>query len=248
MRAVLLAAGRGRRLAPYTDRIPKPMLRLAGRPLLHYILHRLKACGCRRILLVVGYRGDEIRSFFGDGRREGLELSYIAQPEAPKGNAAAAALAEGFAGQEPLFVGWGDVLAAASDYARLFEAAAAEPLAARLALEAVDDPHQGAAVYLDGDRIASLEEKPPRGTARTGWNQAGLGIFSPALFDAIRDLPLSPRGELEFPSAIQRLIDRGFEVGHTSLKKKRLHLTRPADIPVVEKSLYRDPEYALDLA
>jgi dTDP-glucose pyrophosphorylase len=248
MRAVLLAAGRGQRLAPYTNHIPKPMLRLAGRPLLQYILHGLRRCGVSQILLVTGYRGAEISAFFGDGHSEGLELSYVCQPDIPLGTGAAALAAEDFAGAGPFFLGWGDVLAAASDYRRLFQAAKQEPLSARLGLERVEDPHQGAAVHLNGQHISSLVEKPPIGSAGTPWNQAGLGIFTADIFLSLKKLALSPRGELEFTGAVQGLIDTGFQVGWTPLQKPRLHLTRPADIAAVEKRLYHDAEYALNLA
>lgn len=246
-RAVLLAAGRGRRLAPFTDAVPKPMLRLAGRPLLEHILRQLRACGIRRVLLVIGYLGHEIRAYFGDGRTEGLQLSYIDQPLDPGGTGAAALMAEAYAGDGPFFLGWGDILAAGPDYAALFAAYARQPGPTLLALEPVAEAGSGAAVTVAGDRILRLEEKPPPGTPAV-WNQAGLGVFTKTLFPVLRSLPLSPRGEIEFTAGVQALINAGLPVAWLGLCHPRLHLTNPDDIPRVERVLRRSPLYITDLA
>lgn len=239
-RAVVLAAGRGQRLAPHTDSVPKPLIALNGRPLLEYILDNVAATGCRQVLLVIGYRGDMIRQHFGDGRSIGLEISYVEQGPVP-GTGAAALMAKGFVGSEPFFLGWGDILATTAEYGRLFSEFARRQPDALLLLEAVDDPRHGAAVEMADGRILSLEEKPLHSTAR--WNQAGLSIYTPRIFAALQSLPLSSRGELELTAAVQRLIDEDGCVGGLPMQHPRLHLTQPEDVARVEQVLASDVRY-----
>lgn len=242
---MLLAAGRGQRLAPHTDSVPKPLIALNGRPLLEYILSNVAAAGCQQVLLVIGYRGDMIRQHFGDGHSLGLELSYIEQGSVA-GTGAAALMAMHFVGAEPFFLGWGDILAAAAEYGRLVDEFARLGPDALLLLEAVDDPRHGAAVEMADGRILSLEEKPEHSTAR--WNQAGLSIYTPHLFAALQSLSLSPRGELELTAAVQQLIDEDRRVCGLPMLHPRLHLTHPEDIPRVEKALASDGRYRPSIA
>jgi glucose-1-phosphate thymidylyltransferase len=241
-KAVLLAAGRGRRLAPYTDDRPKPLIPLCGRPVLELVLRHLRHAGYSQVLLVVGHLDAQIRACFGDGTALGLRVSYVRQ-EGLQGTGAAAVLAESFAGGDPFFLGWGDVLAAGAEYRRLAEAFRAEPADGLLLLERVADPHAGAAVYVDGDRITRLVEKPPEGSATTPWNQAGLAVYTPSIFPLLRRVPLSPRGELEFTAAVQELVASGARVRGLPMASPRLHLTDPADLQRVEKVLRADGRY-----
>ena len=153
-----LAAGRGKRLAPHTDRVPKPLLSLNGRPLLEYALHHLKQAGVLQVLIVVGYLGDRIRSHFGNGYRWGLDISYVEQGSVP-GTGAAALLAEAFVEGHPFFLGWGDILAAEAEYKRLFSLFAEESYEGVMLLEPVDNPQNGAAVEVVDGRVVSLVEK-----------------------------------------------------------------------------------------
>ena len=79
MKAVLLAAGKGTRMKELTQALPKPMLRVQGRPILEHILAGLRAAGLRECCIVTGWRGDTIREHFADGARLGLRLCYVEQ-------------------------------------------------------------------------------------------------------------------------------------------------------------------------
>lgn len=74
--AVILAGGRGARLRPLTDRVPKPMIEFRGRPFLSYLLDLLKGQGIERVVLLLGYKADAVRGHYGDGSREGIEIGY----------------------------------------------------------------------------------------------------------------------------------------------------------------------------
>ena len=81
MQVVILAGGRGIRLAPITDNIPKPMVMINGRPFLEYLLLMLKRNSLKKILLCVGYLGDKIEAYFGDGGRLGVNIKYSREKE-----------------------------------------------------------------------------------------------------------------------------------------------------------------------
>lgn len=86
MKALVLAAGRGARLRPLTDYVPKPMLPVRGRPLLEWVLLPLRLAGVRDVVLAVSYLGDQIEGYFGDGARVGLRIAY-SRGERPAGKA-----------------------------------------------------------------------------------------------------------------------------------------------------------------
>lgn len=88
MQAVIMAGGKGTRLASVTKDIPKPMVPIAGKPLLEYQIENLKSCGVQDIILVVGYLGAVIKDYFGNGERFGVRISYFVE-EAPLGTAGA---------------------------------------------------------------------------------------------------------------------------------------------------------------
>jgi len=93
MQVVILAGGRGTRLAPMTDQIPKPMVPILGRPFLQYELHLLKLQGYCDILILTGYLGDKIQEYFSDGASLGLHLAY-SREQTPLGTGGALKLAE----------------------------------------------------------------------------------------------------------------------------------------------------------
>lgn len=244
-RAVLLAAGRGQRLAPHTDHTPKPLMPLAGHPLVEYALCHLREAGIREVLLVVGYRGAQIRDYFADGHALGLKLHYIDQHQA-RGTGAAALLAEEFSKTEPFFLGWGDIIAARDEYRRLVLEFVEKRPDALMLLERVKGPHRGAAIEIQDGYVTSLIEKPAQSTAI--WNQAGLAIYTEAIFPCLHQLQPSERGELEFTAAVQMLVEQGFGVRGMPMQAERLHLTSPEDIPRVEKALRNDARYGLSIA
>jgi NDP-mannose synthase len=94
MRVIILAGGKGVRLAPLTEVIPKPLVPLGGKPILEIIIRQLKAQGFRRITLALGYLSDLIKAYFQDGSRWGVEIDYSLEPQ-PLGTAGPLALIEG---------------------------------------------------------------------------------------------------------------------------------------------------------
>jgi NDP-sugar pyrophosphorylase family protein len=212
MKALILAAGRGTRLAPLTDDCPKPMLPIAGVPMVERILTAIAArTAIRKFVLVTGYRADVVRDHFGDGSRYGWQVSYVHQ-DTPRGVGDAVRCAESELRDVPFLMTYGDIMLDPANYAK-FAKTNWPDTPNVVGLNWVDDPYRGAAVYLDDTQcVTRIEEKPAQGTATTHWNNAGLFLFDQMIFEYTSRLKPSARGEYELPEAITAMIADGTTV------------------------------------
>lgn len=205
--AVLLAAGRGTRLGALTRDFPKAMLEVGGTPILHRIIGGLAEAGVDRVTVVTGHAAAILEDGTGDGSRWGVRIRYVRQAKLD-GTARALALARRELGRASFFAGWGDIVVDPANYRRVIEAAA--ETGASLAVNDVDDPYAGGAVYADEQsRVTRIVEKPPRGTSTTRWNNAGLSVLPPGIWKFVDALQPSPRGEYELPEAIAAFVAAG---------------------------------------
>ncbi len=207
-RAVVLAAGRGTRLGSLTASTPKPLLDVGGQPVVARILEGIAAAGIYRVAVVTGYMADALEDAMWG--MAGLSIEFIRQP-APAGTADALSLTRDFTQGQRFFFTWADVLVDPLNYRAVVESATWAD--AVLAVNEVDDPTAGAAVYVADDyTIEQIVEKPPPGTATTRWNNAGFGVLGEGVWEHIDRLEPSARGELELPDAIRSLIESGGKV------------------------------------
>lgn len=226
-KAVVLAAGKGTRMGALTEEIPKPMLPVAGKPLLEHILDRLRQAGVTACGIVTGYRGEAIETHFA---RYPMRLEFIHQAVI-NGTAGAAKLARSFAGDDPFLLTYGDIWCEADDYRRVVQPVAEEPeTEATLAVKFAEDPFQGAAVYVTRGFIERIVEKPPRGTSSTHWNSAGIYCFRARVFDEIDRVPLSVRGEYELTDAIGQMIAAGRKLRAVEIQGTWRDIGRPEDL------------------
>src|SRR5213593_811927 len=117
-RAVLLAAGRGTRMRELTAELPKPMIKVRGKPILLHIVEGLQAAGIKGFLIIVGYHGDAVREYFGDGTCFGLQIRYATQV-VQDGTGRVVDLARHFVGQSPFILSYGDILVDPTNYKRV---------------------------------------------------------------------------------------------------------------------------------
>src|ERR1043166_8047706 len=117
-KAVLLAAGRGTRMRELTNDLPKPMIGVRGKPILLHIIEGLRAAGVSDLLIIVGYREDVVRGFFGDGSRFGVQIQYATQV-VQDGTGKVVELARDFAGEDAFILSYGDILVNPENYKQL---------------------------------------------------------------------------------------------------------------------------------
>jgi glucose-1-phosphate thymidylyltransferase len=207
MKGVLLAGGLGTRLLPLTRITNKHLLPVFDRPMIFYPVQTLINAGIRDILLVTGgpHAGDFLR-LLGNGREFGLTHLNYAYQEGEGGIAAALALAEHFAEGDRLCILLGDNLIEGS-VAPAVERFARQPRGARIILKQVPDAERfGVAEIRDG-RIVSIEEKPAR--PKSDYAVTGIYMYDDRVFDVIRTLRPSARGELEITDVNNWYLERG---------------------------------------
>jgi NDP-sugar pyrophosphorylase family protein len=207
--------------------------------MIEHILLGARDAGVDHIAIVVSYLGDQIREALGDGSRLGLRLEYVEQGD-PKGTGHAVLLCERFVGDEAFFLSWGDILVPARNYPKVVSAFVPGQTDAVLSVNWVEDPYEGAAVYVKDRWVERIEEKPPQGTATTHFNNAGLFVFTPELFGRLRQLRPSPRGEIELPDAVQAMIRDGAQIAAVELEGYWSDVARPSAVLALNEKIIQD--------
>jgi len=231
-------------MLPLTRTRPKPLIPVLNRPLIEYVLLGLREAGADEFAVVIGHLGDQIQAALGDGSRLGVSIHYLVQPK-PNGSGAATLLAEEFIGGEPFLLSFADIVTPRRNYPRLKEAFDSGRWSAVITVNWMDDPYEGAAVTVDEDgRVLRIVEKPPKGTAGTHFNNAGIFILPPLIFDAIRSTPKSQRGEYELPQAIQFMIEQEFPVGGVEIDGYRSDVARPSEVLKLARDMWAAGELA----
>ena len=235
-KAILLAAGRGKRLGDLTAHTPKPMLEIAGAPIIAHILEGLAQAGIEQMIVVTGYLAEQIEEFCRRFQSKAFAITTVRQPTL-NGTGGAMLAAIPLIGADPRFVfGWADVLMDPEFYPRFMMQANASDYDLLLAVNRVRDPCNGAAVYVDAEmRVGRIVEKPPPGTSTTNWNNAGLFASTTALLDYVARLEPSPRGELELPAAIAAMIEDGRIVRAAELRGFWSDIGTPEDLERARK-------------
>lgn len=226
MRAVVPAAGEGTRLRPLTADRPKALVDVAGKPLLARVFDALCPLDVTELVVVVGYRGDDVVERFGDAY-EGVPVRYVDQE--PRNGLADAVLRAEPAVDGTFLVVNGDNaidadLSPVLSHHREHGPTATVPVTTVSAAEARET---GVAVVED-DRVTSLVEKPDEPPSRTV--MTGVWVFEPAVFDACRRVGPSGRGEVELPDAIDLLVREGHRVDAVPFPGWRSNVNTPGDV------------------
>ncbi len=197
MKGIILAGGKGTRLHPLTKATNKHLLPLGREPMLYHPIRQLTSAGLADLLVVTSteHMGDVVNCL-GSGAEFGCTLTYKVQ-ETAGGIAHALALAEGFARGEKCCVFLGDNVFERSiaPYVRAFEE---QPIGARVVLKEVGDPERYGVAALDEHQVIDIEEKPKE--PKSPYAVLGLYFYDPQVFEIIRGIRPSARGELEITS------------------------------------------------
>jgi glucose-1-phosphate thymidylyltransferase len=206
MKGVVLAGGTGSRLHPLTKITNKHLLPIYDKPMIYYPIETLVDAGIRDILVVTGGKnaGDFLR-LLANGKAFGLSHLDFTYQEGEGGIADALALAEHFADGKPLCVILGDnivegsIRQAVEDFRR-------QERGARILLREVSDAERFGVAEIVGDRIVGIEEKPKK--PKSNYAVTGIYMYDPTVFDIIRKLKPSGRGELEITDVNNAYIKR----------------------------------------
>lgn len=207
MRGVVLAGGLGTRLLPLTKVTNKHLLPVYDRPMIYYPLQTLANAGIEEVMLVTGGNsaGDFLR-LLGNGKEFGLKRLNYTYQEGEGGIADALRLAEHFADGEPVCVMLGDNIIEGNivGAARAFRQ---QQKGAKILLKEVKDPQRFGVPVLDGQRVVKIEEKPAN--PRSSYAVTGVYFYDAAVFDIIKTLKPSGRGELEITDVNNAYIAAG---------------------------------------
>lgn len=204
MKGIVLAGGTGSRLYPLTKVTNKHLLPVGNKPMIYYPIEKLTEAGIKEILIVTGteHMGDVV-NLLGSGKDFGCRFTYKVQDEAG-GIAQALGLAENFCGDEPMTVILGD---------NIFETGLSKALenfngsGAQILIKQVEDPERFGVAELEGERIIGIEEKPDQ--PKSEFAVTGIYMYDSQVFDLIRNLKPSDRGELEITDVNNHYIENG---------------------------------------
>lgn len=222
---VLMAGGFGKRMMPFTETVPKPMLEVAGKPLLQHAVERAHADGFRRFLISLHYLPEVIRRHFGDGSAFGVEIDYIFEDK-PLGTAGALSLIT----ERPLLpfaVANGDVLTDVR-FSDMLEFHRSFGAAATMAVREHQYHNPFGVVQTDGMAITGFEEKP---VWRTKIN-AGLYMLDPVALDL-----LTPNEHCNMPTLFERLRLRGASTIVYPMHETWMDVGNPQDLLKANRAL-----------
>lgn len=213
--AILLAAGRGKRQRPYTDQTPKPLLEVNGRATLDYVLTAVKKANIARVCIVTHHLEEQIIAYVGDGSAWSLNVTCAHQNEL-RGNG------DALLSVPTTWIPHESVLVAATDYlleenALLELVEAYEKLGADIVMSLkrcpLEELSARSSVQVDADwRVRQIVEKPQADQILSPYAASVLFVLPPAFWEYLPRIGLSSRGEIEMQSAIQMMIDDGFQV------------------------------------
>jgi len=205
MKGLILCAGKGTRMRPLTYAIPKQMIPVANKPVVHYAFEAMRDIGIRDLGIVVSDNRKDIEPHLGDGGEWGMKFTYIDQQET-LGIAHAVMCAEDFIGGDDFLLYLGDNLLE-HGLSMLRDEHRAGGSESVIVLKEVSDPEHFGVAVVEGGRIVSIEEKPQE--PKSNLAVIGVYIFSARVFEAAKKVKPSWRGELEITDTIQELINLG---------------------------------------
>ena len=204
-----------------TNELPKPMLRVQGKPILEHILEGLKSAGVSEFFIVTGFRAEVIENYFGDGAKWGVRVQYGRQL-VQDGTGKAPEVAKGFIGQDDFVLTYGDILVKPETYQQMIARYQSGKFSGLLTCTASQDVTKGGILLFDrefcleklvekpsAEQIAQLRREGYLKPGDTAWYNAGIYIFKSVIFDFTAKLEKSPRGEYELTDAITGLVQAG---------------------------------------
>jgi len=229
MKAVVMAAGLGKRMKPLTKNIPKALVKLRGKPLLQHVLESMEKGGIEEALLVIGFGGEKVRKRFGT-KFGGVKLSYVEQA-IPMGTAHAVLQAKGKV-RGKFLVASGDVVFGRDVWKKLW---GKKGFDAVVALREEKEPERFGVAIAKGKSLTQIVEKPGKSLGSNLVN-AGAYCFSQKVFPALEKTKISARGEFELTDTINAIAAAG-KAGFVLYRGKCLDIGTLEEFKKAEKAV-----------
>lgn len=230
-----------------TSAVPKPMLKIQGKPIVEHIVEGLRAAGIREFCVITGWRAEAIENYFGDGSRWNLRMTYARQL-VQDGTGKAPELARSFVGADDFLLTYGDILVKPATYPRMIERFRAGDFSGLVTVTQGEDVTKGGLDFFDAAFcLRRLVEKPSASQLsqlrREGWLKpdqpvwynAGIYIFRPLLFEFTARLQKSPRGEYELTDAISAMVEAGHQIAGLEIKGRWVDVRDPEVLASLER-------------
>ncbi|MFQ6617577.1 MAG: glucose-1-phosphate thymidylyltransferase [Fidelibacterota bacterium] len=226
MKALVTSGGKGTRLRPITHTQNKHLIPIANKPILFYALDYIGKTDIKEVGIVTHKDGGEVRDAIGDGKKWGLNITYIPQ-DAPLGLAHVVKISQDFIGKEPFVFYLGDniVIGGIKKFIEEFKRAGSN---CHLVLAKVKDPERFGVPEILNNRIVRVEEKPR--IPKSQYAVSGIYIYDHHIFEAVNSISPSARGELEISDAHQYLIDHGYHISFSEITGWWKDTGKPMDL------------------
>lgn len=235
MKAFILAAGEGTRMRPLTSNMSKSLLPIAGKPFLEHTLAALKANKITDVVILIGYKGRDIQRHFRDGKKFGMNITYVRQKDR-LGTGHATGLAATKI-EEPFISINGDVVVTAETIKKILANFKRHGDMVITGSE-VDNPRDFGIIETKKDCMECLTEKPEN--PKTNIANAGIYVYTPEIFDYIKKTELSPRGEYEITDSISMVVEDGRKVRCVIMEEDWIDVGRPWDLLKANSLLMKD--------
>jgi UDP-N-acetylglucosamine diphosphorylase/glucosamine-1-phosphate N-acetyltransferase len=206
MKAVILAAGEGSRLKPFTVTRPKVMIPVGNKPILEYVINALQESGIIDIIMVVGYKREKIMDYFGDGHKWGVNIVYVEQFQ-QLGTAHALRQVSHMINDRFLVIN-GDTIIDSSAIKEIVKVGSGD---AAILTVTVARAHQYGVVKTQNHLVKAILEKP-KGEEISNVVNAGVYSFSPIIFNFLESMEISERGEYEITDALRTMLNEGYTI------------------------------------
>lgn len=230
-----------------TNKMPKPMLRVQGKPILEHIIEGIHSTGIREIFIITGFRAEVVEEYFGDGAKWGIKIAYGRQL-VQDGTGKAPELAREFVGASPFLLTYGDILVKPETYAQMIKRYNEDYFSGVVTVTGSQDVTKGGLFFFDEKFcLQHLVEKPSQSEleglrkqgllkpGETAWYNAGIYIFRPSLFEFTAKLQKSPRGEFELTDAILALIQTHHPLAGLKIEGRWVDVRDPEVLASLER-------------
>ncbi len=226
MKALIASGGHGTRLRPLTHTQNKHLIPVANKPILHYAIEAAVDAGIKQIGIIHNADSQEVPDALGNGKRWGVKITYIPQ-KTPAGLAHVVKIAEKFIGKDNFIFYLGDNMVVGG-VKRFIEEFEKSDCNCWLTLAKVNDPERFGVPVIKNGNIIKVEEKPVK--PKSQFAVAGIYIYDRHIFEAVKKIKPSKRGELEISDAHTYLIEHGYKVGYSEITGWWKDTGKPLDL------------------